>query len=182
MRDPDLDLREPIVLRDGREALIRVTRPDDKPRLQAAFAQLDPQTIYTRFFSYRKEIPDRAFERIAEIDFVHLAGLVVTLGSGDREIVIAGASYVSRVAADGKRVAEVAFTVEEDFQGQGLATRLFGALLGLARRHGIARFEAEVLAGNSPMLAVFRHCGLPMSSRREGSVVHLEMDLAAGPG
>jgi hypothetical protein len=53
---------------------IRVMRPDDHERLVAAFAKLDPSTIYTRFFSYRKEIPERALERIAEIDFVQLAG------------------------------------------------------------------------------------------------------------
>ena len=181
-RDPDFDLRLPVTLRDGRTAQIRVARLADKERFKAAFALLDPQTVYTRFFSYRKEIPERAFERLSDIDFVGIAGLVVTIANGDGEVIIGGASYVGRVAQDGARVAEVAFTVEEDFQGQGLATRLFEALLGLARRHGIARFEAEVLAGNSPMLAVFRRCGLPLRRRSEGGVVHLEMDLVPQSG
>ena len=127
MRDEDLDFHQPITLRDGRPAVIRVMRADDKPRLQSAFAKLDPQSVYTRFFSFRKSIPERAFERIAEIDFVNLAGLVVTLGSGADETVIGGASYVGRSDADGAKVAEVAFTIEEDFQGQGLASRLLAA-------------------------------------------------------
>lgn len=172
------DFRERFALRDGRPALIRVARPDDKARLQAAFARLDPQTIYTRFFSYRREIPESAFERIAEIDFVGLAGLVVTIGAGDDEVVIGGASYVGRTADDGAKVAELAFTVEEDFQGQGIATRLLAALATLARRHGLARFEAVVLAGNAPMLAVFERSGLPQRQRREGGEVHVELDLA----
>lgn len=179
--DADLAFRQPITLRDGRSALIRVVRPDDRQRLKAAFAGLDPQTVYTRYFSYRKEIPEHALERIAEIDFVHLAALVVTTGAGDQEIIIAGASYVGRTTDAGTRVAEVAFTVEEDFQGQGLATRLFAALLALARRHGFAGFEAEVLAGNSPMLAVFKRCGLPMRSRHEDGVVHVDLDLTPPP-
>src|SRR5574340_299614 len=166
--DDDLGFRQPFALRDGRAALIRVMRPDDKPRLQRAFAQLDPQTVYTRFFGYRKEIPERAFERIDEIDFVRLAGLVATIASADDETVIGAASYIGRTAADGAQVAEVAFTVEEDFQGQGVATRLLAALVTLARRHGLARFEAEVLAGNAPMLAVFTRCGLPTRRRIEG--------------
>ncbi len=182
MRDPDVDFRESVTLRDGRAALIRLMRPDDKQRLKDAFAKLDPASIYTRFFSYRKEIPERAFERIAEIDFVNLAGLVATMGEGADEIVIGGASYVGRTADDGAKIAEVAFTVEEDFQGQGLATKLFEVLLALARRHGIVRFEAEVLAGNSPMLAVFKRCGLPMTRTSEGGVVHLELDLAPPAG
>lgn len=182
MSDPDLDFRQPITLRDGRAALIRVMRPDDKNRLQAAFAKLDPQTVYTRFFSFRKEIPERAFERIAEIDFVKLAGLVVTMGTGADETIIGGASYVGHDAPDGAQVAEVAFTIEEDFQGQGLASKLLAALVALARRHGLARFDAEVLAGNAPMLAVFQRSGLPLRRRREGGVTHIELDLAPPAG
>ena len=85
MSDADLDFHQPIALRDGRPALIRVMRPDDEERLKAAFAQLDAQTIYTRFFSFRKELPERAFKRIAEIDFVNLAGLPV---AGQRMLAI----------------------------------------------------------------------------------------------
>lgn len=178
MSDADLDFHQPITLRDGRAALIRVMHPDDKQRLQTAFAKLDPQSIYTRFFSFRRELPERALERIAQIDFVNLAGLVVTIGIGADETVIGGASYVGRTADDGAKVAEVAFTIEEDFQGQGIASKLFAALVALARRHGLARFEAEVLSVNSPMLAVFERSGLPQRRRREGGVVHLDLDLA----
>ena len=157
-------------------------RPDDKERLQRAFAKLDPQSVYTRFFSARKSIPERAFERIAEIDFVNLAGLVVTIGCGADETVIGGASYVGHSEANGAKVAEVAFTIEEDFHGQGLASRLLAALATLARRHGLVRFEAEVLAANAPMLAVFQRSGLPLRRRSEGGVIHLDLDLAPPPG
>jgi len=182
MSHVDLDFRQPITLRDGRAALIRVMRPDDKERIQTAFAKLDPQSVYTRFFSFRKEFPERAFERIAQIDFVNLAGLVVTIGAGADETVIGGASYVGRTADDGAKVAEVAFTIEEDFQGQGLASKLLAALVALARRHGIVRFEAEVLSVNAPMLAVFQRSGLPQRRRRESGVVHIDLDLATLPG
>jgi len=182
MRDDDLDFHQAITLRDGRPAIIRVMRPDDKLRLQNAFAKLDPQSVYTRFFSNRKSIPERTFERLAEIDFVHLAGLVVTIGCGADETVIGGASYVGRSDTDGAKVAEVAFTIEEDFQGQGLASRLLAALVTLARRHGLVRFEAEVLARNAPMLTVFQRSGLPLCQRSASGVIHLDLDLAPPPG
>ena len=180
-RDPDFDFRMQTSLRDGTPVTIRVMRPDDHDRLVNAFAKLDPSTIYTRFFSYRKEIPQNAFEQIAAIDFVELAGLVATVGTGSDETVIGGASYVGGIAEDGKRFAEVAFTVEEDYQGQGLATKLFGALLAIARRHGIERFTADVLSGNAPMLAVFGRAGLPIHRRRDSGVLHIEMDLVSAP-
>jgi RimJ/RimL family protein N-acetyltransferase len=174
----DREFSQSGTLRDGTPVTIRAMRPDDRERLVAAFGKLDSETIYTRFFSPRREIPERALERIAEIDFEHLAGLVVTVSSDGEETVIASATYVGSTAADGAKVAEVAFTVEEDYQGQGLARQLLGALTTLARRHGIARFEAEVLSSNAPMLAVFQRCGMPMRRRSESGVVHLTLDLA----
>jgi len=181
MSDPDQDFRVETTLRDGTAVTIRVMRPDDRQRLIAAFAKLDPSTIYTRFFSYRKEIPEPALERIGEIDFVELAGLIATIGAGDDETVIGGASYVGDIGEDGKRFAEVAFTIEEDYQGQGLATKLFGALAAIARRHGIARFTADVLSGNAAMLKVFARAGLPLRRQRESGVLHIELELEPQP-
>ncbi|HEY6511470.1 MAG TPA: GNAT family protein [Burkholderiaceae bacterium] len=179
--DPDAAFSQDVTLRNGTPVVIRVVRPDDRDRIVAAFNKLEPGTIYTRYFSYRKEIPASTLDRIADIDFVQLAGLVATIGTGAEETIIGNAIYAGIPAPDGAKVAEVAFMIEEDYQGQGLASRMLAALTVLARRHGIVRFEAEVLAGNSPMLGVFQRCGLPLRRRSEDGVVHVEMDLAA-PG
>ena len=177
--DDDFRFEQAATLRDGRAVTIRLMRPDDKQRLIEAFAKLDRQSIYTRFFSYRNELPQGPLSRIDRIDGVRLAALVVTLGAGDDESVIGSASYVAETAADGVREAEVAFTIEEDFQRQGLAGRLLTALAEIARRHGIGRFKAEVLAGNAAMLGVFQRGGWPMQSRRSGEVVALTLELGA---
>ncbi len=71
----------------------------------------------------------------------------------------------------------MAFVVEEDYRGQGLASALLAALVEIARRHGLRRFTAEVLAHNTPMLAVFKRCGLPMTSRSESGIVMLGFEL-----
>ena len=175
----DFCFEQSATLRDGRAVTIRLMHPDDKQRLIEAFAKLDRQSVYTRFFSFRKELPPGPLERIHRVDLVRLAALVVTLGSGADETVIGSASYVADTAADGVREAEVAFTIEEDFQRQGLAGRLLAALSELARRHGIGRFRAEVLGGNAAMLGVFKRCGLPMQTRRCGETVELKLDLGA---
>jgi RimJ/RimL family protein N-acetyltransferase len=173
----DTKFSRSAALRDGRAVTIRLMRPDDKDKLIAAFAKLDRQSVYTRFFSFRKELPQGPLNRIDRIDFVRLAALVVTLGAGADEAIIGSATYVASDGDDAAKAAEVAFTIEEDFQGQGLAGRLLAALAGIARRHGIERFDAEVLAHNAAMLAVFKRSGLPVSQRRAGDVVHLSLDL-----
>jgi len=167
-------------LRDGTPVVIRFVRPDDKGRLVTAFSKLEPETIYTRFFSFKKELTQAELDRLDAPDPEHRIGLVVTLGSGVDETIIAGASCVVLDTKGPVRSAEIAFTVEEDYQRQGLASQLLAAIVDIARRRGIQQLEADVLAGNQAMLVVFQRSGLPMSSSRSHGVVHLVLDLAAG--
>jgi GNAT superfamily N-acetyltransferase len=179
-RDPR-HFRQPIVLRDGTPAVIRAIRPDDVDKVVAAFHKLEPESIYTRFFSYRKELTAAELDRLGGADFVHAIVLVVAVGTGADETLIGGASYNVHTGADGAKVAEVSFTIEEDYQGQGLSSRLLLLLADIARSQGISHFEAEVLPGNSLMLSVFQHSGLPMTMTKHESVVHVLMDLAENP-
>jgi RimJ/RimL family protein N-acetyltransferase len=166
-------------LRDGRPVLIRAARADDRERLITAFQGLDRQTIYTRYFSYRKSFSETELKRLEEADSSRYILLVATLNSGNEETIIAGASCVVTEATGPVPTAEVAFMVEEDYQRQGLAGQMLAAICGLARQRGIVRLEADVLAENPAMLAVFRRSGLPTTTSRSGGVVHLVMDLSA---
>ena len=73
--------------------------------------------------------------------------------------------------------AEVSFTVEEDYHGQGLSGLFMRLLTQIGRQRGIRRFEAEMLAGNAPMLKVFQRSGLPLSKHIEDGVVRVVMAL-----
>jgi RimJ/RimL family protein N-acetyltransferase len=176
--DPS-QFRQTSALRDGTPVLIRAARADDRERLLTAFQGLDRQTIYTRYFSFRKGISETELKRLEEADFGRHMLLVATLGSGNDETVIAGASCVVTDATGPVPTAELAFMVEEDYQRQGLAGQMLAAICGLARQRGIARLEADVLAENPAMLAVFRRSGLPTTASRSAAVVHLVMDLSA---
>ena len=164
-------------LKNGTLATVRLLQPDDRARMAAAVRGLNPQTIYTRLFSARKELTEAGLDRIMRMDPDREVVLVATVGSGADEVIVGGGRYVVTSPGPGGR-AEIAFTVEEDYQGQGVAGNLFTALGDLARGRGIATFDADVLAENPSMLRVFVRSGLPVAQRREGDVVHLEITLA----
>lgn len=166
-------------LRNGTRITIRAIRPDDRERIAKAFGQLDRESVYTRFFAYKNELSAADLARIDTMDFVRDVVLVATIRFAGDETVIASGRYVAHAAPDGTLVAEVAFTVEEDYHGLGIAGRLLTHLIAIARASGIARFEAEVLPGNKAMLAVFTRSGLPMQQRRADGVVHLTLALDA---
>ena len=78
-------------------------------------------------------------------------------------------------------MAEVAFTVADDYQHRGAATLLLRELVAIARERGVRKFVALVLDDNRQMLEVFRRSKLPV---RESFVdgarrVVLNLDVAA---
>jgi RimJ/RimL family protein N-acetyltransferase len=165
----------PDTLRDGTAILIRALRPDDGPRMAEAFSRLEAESVYTRFFGPKSGLTEADYRIIREMDFETRVALIVTTEVDGREIVIASSSY-SCFAPD---AAEVAFIVEEDYHGQGIARRLLRHLGLIARERGIVRFEAEVLAQNSAMLRVFAAAGWPMTTRSEDGTIHIVLALAA---
>lgn len=169
-------------LRGGAAVTVRAIRPDDRQRLGEAFGKLEPGSVYTRFFSHRGQPSDEELRAAVEVDFESVVALVVTVpdGAGGEAIIGAG-RYLLHGQPGAGRGAEVAFTVEEDYQGQGIGGLLLRHLALIARRQGVAEFTAEVLPTNRGMLAVFRRSGLPVRSEPGDGVVHVALSLAPAP-
>ena len=159
-------------LDDGTAVTLRAVRPDDKARIVKAFLALEPHSIYARFFHAKTELSEEELRRLTEIDYVSAVVLLATIGARPQETVIGLGRYV----ASG-RSAEVAFVVEEDYGGRGIAGHLLRHLTRIARENEVAKFEADVLAGNAAMLAVFRDSGLTMTTTSADGVVHVTLLL-----
>ena len=112
-------------LRDGLAVTIRHLRPEDRDAIARAAAGLDAETIYTRLFSYRP-VTAAAIDRIMNVDPAREVSLVVVIGTPPEHQVIGSCRLIELEPEKGRRSAEVAFTVEEDYQGQGIAGRLLG--------------------------------------------------------
>jgi GNAT superfamily N-acetyltransferase len=169
-------------LKDGTYITLRAARSGDGPKIPRAFRSLDRDTVYTRFFGYKTDVSDGELEQLTCGNFDRRVALLVSIGSDDNEAVIGSGGYCTIETALPIRGAEAAFTVEEDYRGKGIATRLMRRIIRIAREKGLTHLAADILARNAPMLAVFRQSGLPMTLRREGDVVHATMCLRASPG
>lgn len=165
-------------LKNGLAVTVRAVLPDDKQLINEAFHNLEPETIYTRYFYHKTFLSEADLKWATELDFINDLAIVVTIFEEGKEIVIGGSRYsvLGRVEGAPKH-AEIAFTVEEDYQGLGMASMLLRHMSDIARSQGISAFEAEVLPKNTPMIVVFERSGLPTSRRHEDGSVHLTMDL-----
>jgi GNAT superfamily N-acetyltransferase len=162
-----------VALRDGTEVGLHAMHADDAASLLRFHGTLSPETTYLRFFTPHPELSDDELHRFTHVDHHDREAIVATAD----EQIIAVARF-DRL--DDHAYAEVAFVVADAWQGRGLGTALFERLAERARRVGIRRFVAETLPQNRPMLSVFHHAGLPVTSRFRDGVVHLVIDLTAG--
>ena len=144
-----------LTLRDGTPVRMRPIRPDDAPRLVALYDHLSRDSRYQRFFSVMQRLPPDWARFLATVDYQRRFALVVE-APGDPETLIAVARYEPNAAPD---TAEVAFVVQDAWQGRGLGTVLFTELLAAAESNGIRRFQAWVLGENRRMLDLITRLG-----------------------
>lgn len=143
------ELVRTIALKDGFSARIRPIRPDDEPRLVDLYDRLSRHTAYQRFFTVLRRLPPDWYHFFANVDYVRRLALVA-----ERETV-AGVQLIGvgrYEPAEEPDTAEVAFVVEDGWQGRGLGGILLDAVLGAAEARGIHRFSAYVQADNHRML------------------------------
>jgi len=164
-------------LKDGTAVTVRAICPDDADGVLAAFKSADRDSIYTRFFTYKKDLSSAELIQITDVDFDRVVALVVTTSEGNRETLIGGGRYAVSDAADPSRAAEVAFFTDGAYGGRGLASLVLGHLVAIARAKGLRQLEATVLSGNTPMLSVFRRSGLPVKESVLGDTVQFRFQL-----
>jgi RimJ/RimL family protein N-acetyltransferase len=115
------------------------------------------------------------------VDFSQVVALATVFRADGEEIVIGDGRYVADKEGKPDR-AELGFLIAESYRGRGIATLLLRHLARLAHHAGLSAFEAEVLAYNAPMLAVFERSGLPISRRRDGNIIHVTLSLSSSQG
>jgi GNAT superfamily N-acetyltransferase len=161
------------LLPDGRRIEIRALRPDDQVDLLAAIDRASSQSLYRRFFGAKRDFSEKEVAFFLNIDFINHVALVAVAEESGRAVIVAGGRYV--VGPPG--VAEVAFVVIDEYQGQGIGAALLRHLAVVARGAGLKEFTAEVLPDNIPMLKVFEKSGLKCRTKREPGATHVALQL-----
>lgn len=167
------DLERDVTLRDGGTIHLRPIHPDDVERLQAFHGRLSRDSIFFRFFSPLPVLTDERAAYFTTVDFDRRLAIVAVEREGDDEQIVG----VIRYDRAGDDSAEFAVIVEDRYQHHGIGWTLFWALVDAARARGVQALTGDILAENRRMLNLLRESGLPMTSRRFGSAIRVELDL-----
>jgi acetate---CoA ligase (ADP-forming) len=167
------DTASRAVLRDGSVVQLRLAGPSDQPALTRFFHDLSPESRRRRFFAIT-EPADSLLARFCDSsDLACSATLLALRLDGGLLRPIAVGSYFST----GDATAEVAFAVDDRFQGKGLGTMLLERLATIAGAHGFKRFEAMTLADNAAMLEVFHESGFEIRSKSDRGCVNVQLSI-----
>jgi GNAT superfamily N-acetyltransferase len=140
--------------------------------LQRLHGRLSDSTIDQRFHGPKPQLDEVWARRFAELDGHTAAAFVATTGTHGP---IVGVARYYKIGAT--TTAEVAFVVEDAYQGCGLGTRLMKRLREQALRNGITEFVALLLPRNERMLRLLRAVG-PTQIRVESGTVDVQVSIS----
>ncbi|MBE0617955.1 MAG: N-acetyltransferase, partial [Proteobacteria bacterium] len=155
-------------LKDGTPVFFRPIKPEDAPSHYAFLRSLSVETLYNRFFGFRKDVSDEQMVRFTQIDYDREMAIVARVARDGVEETVA----VNRLVYDPHEDKyEFAVVVADAWQGSGVGTLLMERLVHIARDRGIRAIYGLVLAGNRRMIALARRFGFVVSGRDDDAVV-----------
>jgi RimJ/RimL family protein N-acetyltransferase len=164
------------ILRNGVMVRFRAIKPSDVDEMRRLFYRFSDEAVYYRYFSPIKTMPHARMQEYVNIDYRETMSLVGLLGDPGEGRIIAEARYVR--LSEGS-YADIAFIVDETYQGMGIATFLFKTLRRIAKERGIEGFTADVLATNKAMLKVFESASdVPIRAVLDGGVYALTLPFS----
>src|SRR5881628_152185 len=151
------DPEQSVILRNGASVRVRAIRPDDEPRLIALCRRLSPRTVYQRFFSFRRLLPEEA-HAFANVDYRQRMAVVAEIDDGQEPELIGVARYGP---SDEGTTADIGLVVADGWQGLGLGSLLLEEILRAGEQRGIHQFSADVLTENRRALRLLsRHTAI----------------------
>ena len=150
------DPEQGVILRNGASVRVRAIRPDDEPRLMALCRRLSPRTVYQRFFSVRRLLPEEA-HALANVDYRRRMAVVAEVDDGQEPELIG----VARYGPSDEGPADIGLVVADAWQGLGLGSLLLEEILRAGEQRGIHEFSADVLTDNPRALRLLaRHTAI----------------------
>lgn len=169
------NLKQEATLPNGLKVQIRPVRPEDAQLEQNFVRGLSERTKFLRFMQSVKELSHEMLVRFTQIDYDHEMAFVALADVKGKTEQIGVARYTTN--PDGK-TCEFALVISDDFQGQGVGSRLMEVLIKHAQSRGLKQMRGEVLAENAGMLKLTKAFDFkPQTLLEDRTMILVTLDL-----
>jgi GNAT superfamily N-acetyltransferase len=141
----------------GEAVTLRAIRPADSGMENEFVRNLSLQTQHYRFLCGVSELPPAQLRSLCDVDGVHSMAFVATVQRNGHETQVGVSRYTDRPS---DAVGEMAVTVADPWQHQGLGKLLVDRLISYARTHGVRRLHCVDLANNLAMRELAAELGM----------------------
>jgi len=168
-------LRDSMELPGGVIATIRPIRPEDAA-IESAFVHgLSEQSKFLRFMFGLKDLTPAMLSRFTQIDYDRELALIALIDTPDGEQQIGVVRYTT---LPDEETCEFAIVVADDWQGKGLARRMFTRLIEAARERRLKVMNGVTLRENTRMIELSRSLGFKTSRDPEDpELVQMTLNL-----
>ncbi|MCD6305603.1 MAG: GNAT family N-acetyltransferase, partial [Deltaproteobacteria bacterium] len=164
------------LFKEGLLVRFRAIKPSDVDEMRRLFYRFSDTAVYYRYFSPIKTMPHAKMQEYVNIDYRQTMSIVGLIGEPGEGRIVAEGRYVRLPDIP---YADVAFVVDENYQGKGIGKFLFEMLVNIAKKRGIEGFRADVLGTNTSMLKVFESfADGPIQAVMEGGIYQLTMPFS----
>lgn len=186
---PERTLREemnsiyPLGLEETRvfgrkKVTFRPVKLTDERSIQEHYYRLDSTDVVSRFFHEKKSFVSKQIERTFIIDYHKDMTIVAVEGQSGYERILAVGEYYLNPETN---MAEIAFSVEKDWQGKGLSSIVIQKLAEAAKRYGFKGLTAYTSKENKRMVKLFHSLDYEVKAVSEGTMIYLEAKFDEEP-
>jgi GNAT superfamily N-acetyltransferase len=143
-------------MKNGYTVNVRIIRTCDRQNLQIYVSSLSQLSRYNRFSGAINELPNSELDRFIGGDEAHRFTMVATMVIDASEIIVGEAQ--SNFIAETSSV-ELALSVADRFQRQGIGAALLRHLEDSAASSGARRIFGDTLSANIPLIGLARKSG-----------------------
>lgn len=152
----------------------RAIKPSDEDQMRRLFYRFSDKAIYYRYFSPIKTMPHEKMQEYVNVDYRDTLSIVALSGETSQQTIIAEARFAR---LPDKPLVDIAFVVDEAYQGYGIGSFMYEMLARLAKDRGIQKLTADILPSNTAMLKVLEKGPFQVQAKIEQGVYSVLVDL-----
>jgi len=166
-------------IRDGEVINVRFVEPRDTEELQHYFRALTTRSRYNRFFGALSELPKGLLSEFLDVGARERFTVVVTKLVDGFETIVAEARYALHAETS---TLEFGLSVDDRWQGHGIATVLMKNLECRAAALGAERMFGDTLRSNQTMISLARKSGFAFVNHPDDwKLVRFDKEIAVAP-
>lgn len=160
-------------LKNGASVTLRPIKPEDETLLSELYESLSDETLKFRFFQISNDFSHEVLTRYCNIDYDREIVIVAETQNDQRRII----GVVLLMLEPGGKRGEFAVVVGDQWQGQGLGSKLMDYIVEIGKDMGLKAIYGYSISDNTRMISLCKRKGYKLEPADE-ELVKATLDIA----